>query len=74
MSRKMVVELPDGTRQMLEQVPADHELHLQERLKLYPELLPLEELGLRVPRSSSGASQAWTRAESISSSSATAVI
>ena len=49
MARKMVIELPDGTRQMLEQVPADHELQLQERLKLYPELLPLEELGLAGP-------------------------
>ena len=31
---------------MLEQVPAEHELQLQEKLKSHPELLPLEELGL----------------------------
>lgn len=49
MARKLVIELPDGSRQMLEQVPAEHELQLQEQLKLQPELLPLEELGLVGP-------------------------
>jgi hypothetical protein len=49
MARKLVIELPDGSRQMLEQVPAEHELQLQEQLKLHPELLPLEELGLVGP-------------------------
>jgi hypothetical protein len=34
---------------MLEQVPAEHELQLQEKLKLHPELLPLEDLGLVGP-------------------------
>lgn len=49
MARKLVIELPDGTRQLLEQVPAEHELQLQEQLKLQPELLPLDELGLVGP-------------------------
>ncbi|TCO45204.1 hypothetical protein EV646_109379 [Kribbella antiqua] len=49
MGRKLVVELADGTRQFLEQVPADNELQLQEQLKRYPELLPLGELGLVGP-------------------------
>jgi len=49
MARKLVIELPDGSRQLLEQVPAKHELQLQEQLKLQPELLPLEELGLVCP-------------------------
>lgn len=49
MARKLVIELPDGTRQLLEQVPAEHELQLQEQLKMQPELLPLGELGLVGP-------------------------
>lgn len=49
MGRKLVVELADGTRQFLEQVPAENELQLQEQLKRYPELLPLGELGLVGP-------------------------
>ena len=49
MARRLVIELPDGSRQMLEQVPAENELLLQEQLKLQPELLPLEELGLVGP-------------------------
>ena len=49
MGRKLVIELPDGGRQFLEQVPADDELQLQEQLKLHPELLPLEDLGLESP-------------------------
>ena len=49
MARKLVIELPDGSRQMLEQVPAEHELQLQEKLKLHPELLPLKDLGLAGP-------------------------
>jgi hypothetical protein len=49
MARKLVIELPDGSRQMLEQVPAEHELQLQEKLKQHPELLPLEDLGLVGP-------------------------
>jgi hypothetical protein len=47
--RKLVIELPDGGRQFLEQVPADDELQLQEQLKLHPDLLPLEDLGLGSP-------------------------
>lgn len=49
MARKLVIELPDGSRPVLEQVPAEHELQLQEQLKRHPELLPLEELGLAGP-------------------------
>jgi hypothetical protein len=49
MARKLIIELPDGSGQMLEQVPAEHELQLQEKLKLHPELLPLEDLGLVGP-------------------------
>lgn len=49
MGRKLVIEVPDGSWQLLEQVPADHELMLQEQLKLHPELLPLDELGLVGP-------------------------
>jgi hypothetical protein len=48
-TRKLMIELPDGSRQLLEQVPAEHELQLQEQLKRQPELLPLEELGLVGP-------------------------
>jgi hypothetical protein len=33
MARKLVIELPDGSRKMLENVPAKHELQLQEKLK-----------------------------------------
>lgn len=44
-----MIELPDGTRPVLEQVPAENELQLQEQLKLHPELLPLDELGLVGP-------------------------
>jgi hypothetical protein len=49
MARKLVIELSDGSREMLEQVPAEHELQLQEKLKMHPELLPLEDLGLAGP-------------------------
>jgi hypothetical protein len=49
MARKLVIELSDGSREMLEQVPAEHELQLQEKLKTHPELLPLEDLGLAGP-------------------------
>jgi hypothetical protein len=49
MARKLVIDLPDGTRQLLAEVLADDELQLQEQLKLHPELLPLEELGLVGP-------------------------
>jgi hypothetical protein len=49
MAHKLVIELPDGSWQLLEQVPAEHELQLQEQLKRQPELLPLEELGLVGP-------------------------
>ena len=49
MARKLVIQLPDGSRPVLEQVPAEHELQLQEQLKLHPELLPLDELGLVGP-------------------------
>jgi hypothetical protein len=49
MARKLVIDLPDGTRQLLAEVLADDERQLQERLKLHPELLPLEELGLVGP-------------------------
>jgi hypothetical protein len=38
--------LPDGTRTVLDQVLADDEHELQERLKDQPDLLPVEELGL----------------------------
>lgn len=48
-ARKLVIQLPDGSRPVLEQVPAEHELQLQEQLKLHPELLPLDELGLVGP-------------------------
>ena len=44
-----VIQLADGSQQMLQQVPAEHELQLQEQLKLHPELLPLDELGLVSP-------------------------
>jgi hypothetical protein len=40
---------------MLDQVPAEHELRLQEKLKQHPELLPLDDLGLVVLPSLSGA-------------------
>ncbi len=43
-----MIELPDGTTPMLEQVPSP-ELPLQEQLKLHPQLLPLDELGLVGP-------------------------
>ena len=49
MARKMVIELPDGSHPVLEQVLADNEHQLQEQLKLHPELLPLDELGLVGP-------------------------
>lgn len=49
MPRKLVIQLPDHSRPVLEQVPAEHELQLQEQLKQHPELLPLEELGLVAP-------------------------
>ena len=49
MTHKLVIELPDGSWKLLEQVPAEHELQLQEQLKRQPELLPLEELGLVGP-------------------------
>jgi hypothetical protein len=49
MAHKLVIELPDGSWKLLEQVPAEHELQLQEQLKRQPELLPLEELGLVGP-------------------------
>lgn len=49
MTRKLVIELPDGSRPVLEQVPADNEYQLQEHMKQYPELLPLDELGLVGP-------------------------
>lgn len=49
MTRKLVIELPDGTRPILEQVAADNELQLQEQLKLHPDLLPLDELGVAGP-------------------------
>jgi hypothetical protein len=49
MAHKLAIELPDGSWQLLEQVPAEHELQLQEQLKRQPELLPLEELGLVGP-------------------------
>lgn len=49
MVHKLVIELPDGSWKLLEQVPAEHELQLQEQLKRQPELLPLEELGLVGP-------------------------
>jgi hypothetical protein len=48
-ARKLVIGLPDGTWPILEQVPAEHEQQLQEQLKLHPELLPLDELGLVGP-------------------------
>jgi hypothetical protein len=48
MARKLVIEVPDGSWQLLEQVPAEQELMLQEQLKMHPELLPLDELGLVV--------------------------
>jgi hypothetical protein len=49
MARKLVIDLPDGTRQLLAEVLADDELQLQEQLKLHPGLLLLEELGLVGP-------------------------
>jgi hypothetical protein len=47
--RNLVIELPDGERPVLGQVPAQNELQLQEFMKLHPQLLPLEELGLAGP-------------------------
>src|SRR5690349_8645404 len=44
MGRKLVIELPDGSRQFLEQVQAEQEVLLQEQLKLHPELLPRQPL------------------------------
>jgi hypothetical protein len=49
MARKLVIDLPDGTRQLLAEALADDEVQLQEKLKLHPELLPLEEPGLVGP-------------------------
>lgn len=49
MPRKLVAELDDGGTPVLEEVPADDELQLQERLKAHPDLLPLEEVGLVGP-------------------------
>lgn len=40
MARKLVIELPDGSRQMLEQVLAEHELQLQEKLSCTPSCCP----------------------------------
>jgi len=48
-TRKLIVDLPSGEHCLLEQQLADNELQLQERLKLHPELMPLEELGLIGP-------------------------
>jgi hypothetical protein len=49
MARKLVLDLPDGSHPVLTHVPAHDELQLQEQLKLHPELLPLDELGLTGP-------------------------
>jgi hypothetical protein len=49
MARRLVVELADGSRPVLTEVPAHDELQLQEQLKRHPELLPLDELGLTGP-------------------------
>lgn len=47
MGRKLVIEGGDGqVGSVLEQVAADNEYQLQEKLKRYPELLPLDELGV----------------------------
>jgi hypothetical protein len=46
MTRKLVLELPTGTGPVLNQVGADDEHQLQEQIKLQPELLPVDELGL----------------------------
>ncbi len=47
MGRKLVIEGGDGqVGSVLEQVAADNEYQLQEKLKSYPELLPLDELGV----------------------------
>jgi len=49
-ARKLLIQLPDGSKQLLEQIPADQELQLQEQLKNQPEPLPLDDLGLLGPR------------------------
>lgn len=45
----MVLGLPDGVAPVLDEVQADNEHQLQEKLKAHPELLPLEELGVAGP-------------------------
>lgn len=45
MARKMLVLLSDRSEPILEEVLADDEAQLQERLKANPGLLPLEEFG-----------------------------
>jgi hypothetical protein len=47
--RKLVIEASDGSRPVLEQVPAMNESQLQEFMKGNPQLLPLDELGLSGP-------------------------
>jgi len=49
MSRKIVIDLPGGASSMLEEVRAENEYQLQERLKSAPQLLPLDDLGLLSP-------------------------
>jgi hypothetical protein len=49
MSRKIVIDLPGGVSPMLEEVRAENEYQLQERLKSAPQLLPLDDLGLLSP-------------------------
>jgi hypothetical protein len=44
----MIVEAPDG-RMHLREILADNEAEMQEKLRRYPELLPLDELGLEGP-------------------------